>query len=597
MKKIIGFLFLFLNILSFSDSFNENEDERTILKQEQRVEQERLQREFEKRRENYNQLKVEKTEDIETSMNEIKFHILKINLEDNEKLLNEIEKENILGKYLNRDLGSTDITNLITELTNRLIAKGYITSVATISENNDLSTKTLNLKIIPGKIEKIILNDDKNLDNLKKYFLVDTKKGEVLNIRDLDTTTENFNYLEANNITMEIIPSEIPNHSIVKLKNEMKEKFTVSALTNNYGEDRQNAIWRGGVSINIDSPLGIGDRVYFSYMTVHKKKADRSWKRTTESLKPGEIAPIGPKGYDPKKGDVLPYKRELDLYNFRYTLKFNSYTLLLSSSRTENISSFYTANTVYDMETISNTFSVNLDKILLRDQKSKLSLGVGLKRKHNQSYIEEALLSDRVLTIGDVSLNATTTFYGGLLGASLGYERGMRALGAEKNRNKGIRSPKAQFMKYTLNTNYYKPLTQKLVYRFNTNITYSNDVLYGSEKYSIGGVGSVGGYHRTGNIQGDKAIEVENELSYRILNSEKFGRISPYLSYSYGKVRNNKNSSKYRKGYMSGALLGIRYNMKYLDLDIAYAKPLAHSNYLKPKNREIYFSATLKIKF
>ena len=593
MKKIITYIFLVFSILSFSDSFNENEDERTILKQEQRSEQERLQKEFQKREDNFNQLKTEKQE---TSVDEIKFHISQINLEDNEKLLNEIEKENILGKYLDRDLGSTDITNLITDLTNRLIEKGYITSVASISENNDLSTKTLNLKIIPGKIEKIILNEDKTLDNLKKYFLVDTKTGKVLNIRDLDTTTENFNYLEANNMTMEIIPSEIPNHSIVKLKNEMKEKFTVSALINNYGEDRQNAIWRGGVSINIDSPLGIGDRVYFSYMTVHKKKADRSWKRTTESLKPGEILPIGPKGYDPAK-DTLPYKRELDLYNFRYTMKFRDYTLSLGSSRSENISSFYTPTTIYDMETISNTFSVNLDKILLRDQKNKLSFGIGLKRKHNQSYIEEAVLSDRVLTIGDISLNGTTTFYGGLLGASLGYERGMRALGAERDKNKGVRSSKAEFMKYTLNTNYYKPLTQKLVYRFNTNITHSNNVLYGSEKHSIGGVGSVGGYHRTGNIQGDKAIEIENELSYRVLDSEKFGKLSPYLSYSYGKVRNNKNSSVYRKGYMSGALLGLRYNMKYLDLDVAYAKPLAHSNYLKPKNREIYFSATLKFKF
>ena len=594
MKKVITYIFLVFNILSFSESFNENEDERTILKQEHRFEQERLQKEFQKREENFNQLKSEKQE---TSTNEIKFHISQINLEDEESLLNEIEKENILEKYLNRDLGSTEITNLVTDLTNRLIAKGYITSVATISENNDLSTKTLNLKIVPGKIEKIILNEDKGFDNLKKAFLVSTKEGKVLNIRDLDTTTENFNYLESNNMTMEIIPSEIPNHSIVKLKNEIKEKFTISALTNNYGEDRQNAIWRGGVSINIDSPLGIGDRVYFSYMTVHKKKADRSWKRTTESLKPGEIAPIGPKGYNPKKGDVLPYKRDLDLYNFRYTLKFNSYTLSLGSSRTENTSSFYTANTVYDMETVSNTFSVNLDKVLLRDQKNKLTFGIGLKRKHNQSYIEEALLSDRILTIGDISLNGTTTFYGGLLGASLGYERGMRALGAERDKNKGLRSPKAEFMKYTLNTNYYKPLTQKLVYRFNTTLTHSNDVLYGSEKHSIGGVGSVGGYHRTGNIQGDKAIEIENELSYRVLDSEKFGKLSPYLSYSYGKVRNNKNSSVYRKGYMSGALLGLRYNMKYLDLDVAYAKPLARSNYLKPKNREIYFSATLKIKF
>ncbi len=593
MKKIVAYIFLVFNVLSFSNSFNENEDKKTILKQEHRFEQERLQKEFQKREENFNQLKSEKQE---TSTNEIKFHISEINLEDEEKLLNEIEKENILGKYLNKDLGSTDITNLVTDLTNRLIAKGYITSVATISENNNLSTKTLNLKIVPGKIEKIVLNEDKGFDNLKKYFLVDTKEGKVLNIRDLDTTTENFNYLEANNMTMEIIPSEIPNHSIVKLKNEMKEKFTVSALINNYGEDRQNAIWRAGVSVNIDSPLGIGDRVYFSYTTVHKKKADRSWKKATESLKPGEIAPIGPKGYDPKK-DTLPYKRELALYNFRYTLKFNSYTLSLGSNRTENTSSFYTANTVYDMETMSNTFSVNLDKVLLRDQKSKLTFGMGLKRKHNQSYIEEALLSDRILTIGDISLNGTTTFYGGLLGASLGYERGVRALGAEKDKNKGIRNPKAEFMKYTLNANYYKPLTQKLVYRFNTTLTHSNDVLYGSEKHSIGGVGSVGGYHRTGNIQGDKAVEIENELSYRVLDSEKIGKISPYLSYSYGKVRNNKNSSVYRKGYMSGALLGLRYNMKYLDLDLAYAKPLARSNYLKPKNREIYFSATLKIKF
>ena len=589
MKKLVTFLFLVLNVLSFSDTFNDNEDERTILKQEQRSEQERLQKEFQKREENFNQLKLEKREKQDSSINEIKFHISQINLEDEENLLNEIEKENILEKYLNRDLGSTEITNLVSDLTNRLIAKGYITSVATISENNDLSTKTLNLKIVPGKIEKIILNEDKGFDNLKKTFLVSTKEGNVLNIRDLDTTTENFNYLEANNMTMEIVPSEIRNHSIVKLKNEMKEKFTVSALTNNYGEDRQNAIWRGGVSINIDSPLGIGDRVYFSYMTVHKKKPDRSWKRTTESLKPGEIAPIGPKGYDPRK-DTLPYKRDLDLYNFRYTLKFNSYTLSLGSSRTENTSSFYTPNTVYDMETVSSTFSINLDKILWRNQKNKISLGVGLKRKHNESYIEDTKLSDRILTIGDISLNGTTVFYGGLLSGSLDYERGIKALGASS-------TPKSQFMKYTMNIDYYKPITKRLAYRLDTTAIYSNDVLYGSEKQSIGGVGSVGGYHRRGNIQGDKAIEVQNELSYRILDSEKFGRISPYLSYSYGRVKNNKNNSKYGKGFITGALLGLRYNMKYLDLDVAYAKPLTHSGYIKPKNREIYFSATLKVKF
>ena len=586
MKKVITYIFLVFSILSFSDSFNENEDERTILKQEQRSEQERLQKEFQQREDNFNQLKTEKQE---ISVDKVKFHISQINLEDNEKLLNEIEKEKILGKYLDRDLGSTDITNLITDLTNRLIEKGYVTSTASLSENNNLNSETLNLKIISGKIEKIILNEDDSLDKLKKYFLVSTKEEKVLNVRDLDTTTENFNYLEANNMTMEIIPSDKENYSIIKLKNEMKDKFTISLLTNNYGEDNQNGIWRGGTSINIDSPLGIGDRVYFSYMTVHKKKADRSWKRTTESLKPGEILPIGPKGYDPAK-DTLPYKRELDLYNFRYTMKFRDYTLSLGSSRSENISSFYTPTTIYDMETMSSSFSVNLDKILWRNQKSKLSLGVGLKRKHNKSYIEDTLLSDRILTIGDISLNGTTAFYGGIFGITLDYERGLRALGASN-------TPKAEFKKYSLNLNYYKPLTKKLVYRFNTLTSHSKDVLYASEKQSIGGVGSVPGYHRRGNIMGDRAIEIENELSYKIIDSEKMGRLSPYISYSYGTVRNNKNPSVYGKGYVSGASIGLRYSMKYLDIDLAYAKALSHSSYIKPRDREIYFSTSLKIRF
>lgn len=584
MKKVITYIFLVFSILSFSNTFNENEDERTILRKEQRLEQERIQEKYENSKDSY-----QKDTKIEVDKNELKFYISKINLFDDENLLNEIEKENILSKYENKKLGSTDISNILVELTNRLIEKGYVTSTASLSENNNLHSETLNLKIISGKIEKIILNEDDSLDKLKKYFLVSTKEEKVLNVRDLDTTTENFNYLEANNMTMEIIPSDKENYSIIKLKNEMKDKFTISLLTNNYGEDNQNGIWRGGTSINIDSPLGIGDRVYFSYMTVHKKKADRSWKRTTESLKPGEILPIGPKGYDPAK-DTLPYKRELDLYNFRYTMKFRDYTLSLGSSRSENISSFYTPTTIYDMETMSSSFSINLDKILWRNQKSKLSLGVGLKRKHNKSYIEDTLLSDRILTIGDISLNGTTVFYGGIFGITLDYERGLRALGASN-------TPKAEFKKYSLNLNYYKPLTKKLVYRFNTLTSHSKDALYASEKRSIGGVGSVPGYHRRGNIMGDRAIEIENELSYKIVDSEKMGRLSPYISYSYGTVRNNKNPSVYGKGYVSGTSIGLRYSMKYLDVDLAYAKALSHSSYIKPRDREIYFSTSLKIRF
>ncbi len=592
MKKIIVFVFLSLTTLSFANFSDETDKD--ILKKKEYLRQERIEKELrEKDTEKY---KIQKTNLKETSPTENKFYISDINLTDKDKLLDKIERDRIIEKYVNKKIGSTDITNLLTELTNKLIENGYITSVATISKNNDLRTKVLNLKIVSGKVDKISFNKNSSLNNLKKFFLVKQQEGKVLNIRNLDTTTENFNYLEANNIKMDIIPSDKVNYSNINITNKMKEKFTLSLLTNNHGENKQDSLWRYGMSLNIDSPLGIGDNFYFSYMTVHKKRPNRDWKKTGDILKAGEIPPISPKGFDPKK-DTLPYKRNLNLYNFRYTLKFRDYTLSLNSSKTFKENSFYTSNTVYDFKSINKTHFASLNKILWRNQKNKISLGLGLKKKHNKNYLETSTLADRTLAIGNISLNGNFILWKGLLGISLGYERGLRALGAESDKHKIATTPKAEFNKYTLNANYYKPFSDRLAYRLNLSSSYSNDVLYGSEKQSIGGVGSVGGYNRTGTIQGDRAVEIENELSYKIINSEKFGTLSPYISYSYGTVRNNKNKSKYGKGYMSGALLGMRYNMKYFDFDVAYAKPLSHSDYLKPRKHEIYFSAGVKIKF
>lgn len=540
MRRLWMILFLFSSSFAWADL--KEDFTRGKWKEEQRLEEERLQKELENREKAFQALPFEEIK--QEKFEEVKFYISKINVMDEEMLLSEIEKERILKKYTKKELGSTDLTNLLAELTNRLIAKGYITSVAVMEEDTDLSTGILDVKLLYGRIETITLNEDKHLDTLKKFFLVKAREGEVLNLRDFDTTTDNFHSLDSNHMTMEIKPGEKEQHSIVELKNKMKDKFTISLLSNNHGEDRQNAIWRYGASINIDSPLGIGDQVYFSYMTVHKKKPDRSWKNSSDILQPGEILPIGPIGYDPSKGDVLPYKRILNLYNFRYSFRFRDYTLQLEKSRSERESSFYAFHTIYDLETISDTLSFHINRIVWRNQKSKLHLGVGIKRKHNENYLENAVLYDRVLAIGDISLSGSTILWGGLFNASIGYERGLRALGAERDSGKIATTPKAEFHKYTLNTSFYKPIN-RFAYRFHLSSVHSNDVLYASEKYSIGGVGSVGGYHRTGSIQGDKAVEIENEFSYKLYEDERYGSLTPYISHSYGIVKNNENPSRY----------------------------------------------------
>lgn len=579
-----------------------NEANRIIDIQQRQLEQERIRQQQEKMQKEFENTKFDSPKpqidkDIESgNLNSNKFLIKSVNIKDNDKLLSQREKNKIIGKYVYLELSSNDIQNLLTDLTNKLISKGYTTSVVNFDRNNDLTTGTLNLEIVAGRIEDIRINSGNGLDKYKEFFMFSKNKGKIFNIRDIDTATDNFNSINANNMTMEVLPGRKENYSRIEVKNRLKNKYTVGILANNYGDSKQNGIWRRGINLNIDSPLGIGDNFYFTYMTVPKKDPNRSWKKTVEQLQPGEILPIGPTGYDPLKGDTLPYKRRLDMFNFGYTMKFRTYTLKLNSSKSIQESSFYSANTVYDMYSNSHTLSADLEKILFRNQKSKVSLDLGIKRKHNQSYLEKSVLSDRKLAVGTVSLNATTSLFGGIFGSSFGYERGLKIFHAERDSGKIDTTPEAQFHKYNMNLSYYKPITNKFVYRANVNGSYSNDVLYGSERQTIGGVGSVGGYHTRESIQGDKAIEVSNELAYNI-SVKKFAVVSPYVNYGYGAAKYNRDKSKYRTGYVTGMTAGIRFDTKIFDFDFGYARPMSHSNYLSPKKQEMYFSGSLKVSF
>ena len=599
-KKIMLFCAFLLANLAFSAPVNEANriidiQQRQLEQERVRQRQEKMQREFENTKFDNSQIQI--NNEIENDNNNSnKFLIKIINLKDDNKLLSKKEKSKIIKKYLYSELNSNDIRNLLTDITNRLISKGYTTSNVALDENNDLTTGILNLDIIAGKIEDIRINSNGKLDKYKQFFMFPVNKEKIFNIRDIDTATDNFNSINANNMTMEVLPGTKENHSKIQVKNTLKNKYTVGILTNNYGDSKQNGIWRRGINLNIDSPLGIGDNFYFTYMTVPKKDPSRDWKKTVEQLQPGEILPIGPAGYNPANGDTLPYKRRLDMFNFGYTMKFRTYTLRLNSSKSIQESSFYSANTVYDMYSGSHTLSADLEKILFRNQKSKVTLDLGIKRKHNQSYLEKSALSDRKLAIGTLSLNATTSLFGGIFGSSFGYERGLKIFHAERDSGKIDTTPKAQFHKYSMNLSYYKPITNKLVYRANVSGSYSNDVLYGSERQTIGGVGSVGGYHTRESIQGDKAIEISNEIAYSI-PVKKFAVVSPYLNYGYGAAKYNRDKSKYRTGYVTGMTAGIRFDTKIFDFDFGYARPMSHSDYLSPKKQEMYFSGSLKVSF
>ena len=593
-----------LNTLTYSapedDAENTlNQIDKSIKQEKQRIEQEKRQKELENTK--FNSTVPEEIAPVQD--NGIKFLINTINIEDKDKLLSSGEKKKLIKKYKGTELSANDITALLTQGTNKLIAKGYITSVASLSNNNDLRTGVLNLVIVAGKIEDVKINEGKLNDKIKEYVLFSKNSGKVLNVRDLDNVTDSLYSRSANKFDMKIAAGTKNSYSNILLHNELKDRFVISFNGNNYNQsstnDKQNnqaGIYKESIGIKLDSPLGLNDTLGVRFTTMlDERNPNRDWKVSPDEIPVGTVLPIGPVGY--KAGDYLGYKRKLEMFDFSYEVPFRTYRLKFNSSKSLSDSSIYAYNTVYDIRSDNTTIKLDLEKILWRNQTSKLIFDVGYKYKHNIQLFETATLTNRKLAILNTDLTYTTAFLKGLLGTTLTYERGLRGLGAERDDNKSLAVPEAQFDKYSINVNYYKPVSKKVTFRTNISGMYSPDVLYGSERTTSGGIGSVGGYQRGQTIQGDRSIEVSSELSYKIPVFKKWGNLEPYINYGYATTKYNYDDSEYAIGHISGTTIGARYNSKFLDLDIAYAKPDNYSKYLEPKDHEVYMSGTFKITF
>ena len=593
-----------LNTLTYSapkdDAENTlNQIDKSIEQEKQRIEQEKQRKELENTK--FNSTVPEEIAPVQD--NGIKFLINTINIEDKDKLLSSGEKKKLIKKYKGTELSANDITALLTQGTNKLIAKGYITSVASLSNNNDLRTGVLNLVIVAGKIEDVKINEGKLNDKIKEYVLFSKNSGKVLNVRDLDNVTDSLYSRNANKFDMKIEAGTKNSYSNILLHNELKDRFVISFNGNNYNQsstnDKQNnqaGIYKESIGIKLDSPLGLNDTLGVRFTTMlDERNPNRDWKVSPDEIPVGTVLPIGPVGY--KAGDYLGYKRKLEMFDFSYEVPFRTYRLKFNSSKSLSDSSIYAYNTVYDIRSDNTTIKLDLEKILWRNQTSKLIFDVGYKYKHNIQLFETATLTNRKLAILNTDLTYTTAFLKGLLGTTLTYERGLRGLGAERDDNKSLAAARAQFDKYSINVNYYKPVSKKVTFRTNISGMYSPDVLYGSERTTSGGIGSVGGYQRGQTIQGDRSIEVSSELSYKIPVFKKWGNLEPYINYGYATTKYNYDDSEYAIGHISGTTIGARYNSKFLDLDIAYAKPDNYSKYLEPEDHEVYMSGTFKIIF
>ncbi|ACA30805.1 hypothetical protein [Histophilus somni] len=173
-----------------------------------------------------------------------------------------IDKEYI--EFWNRD----ELIKQIEVLTIELLNRGYVTS--------KIIDKEENLVIIPGKIQKVILQDNstKNAKLKKELLNLNKLEGEILNIRDIDEIVSKFKKIKGNNVKIRVENIKGSQDSNIIIINDFKPAI-YPKISADYSKGINSDSYRGFkyvVGFGFEQLIGMNDElnVNFSLLSDYR---------------------------------------------------------------------------------------------------------------------------------------------------------------------------------------------------------------------------------------------------------------------------------------------------------------------------------------
>ncbi len=483
---------------------------------------------------------------------------------DGAPLMPGADQARLTARWQGQCLGASEIEQLLSEITKFYIDRGHVTTRAYLPAQ-DLSKGKLQLLVIEGTIEKLTLEDGAQRSvNLSTVF---PAEGQLLNLRDLEQGIDQVNQLASNNATLDLQPGSRPGTSVVMIKNVPQKPWRLNVSADNQGTQSTGET-QLGVSLAVDNLFQLNDAL----LLTHRRSLpnDRSRKYSaSDSL--NLVVPFG--------------------YN----------TASMSASRSVYVSAFQAASG-NELQSRGNSEAISgtLERVIHRDQDSRLSLGATLSRKSSHNYLDNQFLavSSRALSVMDVDASHWQATRWGVMQHTLTYSQGLSRGNALKDPS-GLPedAPKAQFSKWGLTVNYTLPFEvggQRL--SWNTSLTgqASNDVLYGSEQMLIGGHYTVRGFVNS-TLSGDEGFYVRNDLSWfthlPLQNDRRPMRL--FLGLDHGRVNNKVDGIP--QGALTGVAFGASVNWPWWSLELSASRPLQQPSFLA--NEPTYLWVRLNFSF
>ena len=455
------------------------------------------------------------------------------------KLENTIKKS-VVG----RCVGPTGINKMATALQDYYIDAGYITTRVDIPSQN-ISSGELKLTVDAGRIDKIIIEGNDILP-----WILPFKKGDILNIRNIEQGLENLQQVPGVNVKIDIEPGSRNGYSNVLINTHRFKKWSVKAIYDNWG-DEATGRYRASVIGYLFNALKSSDLFYLA----------------------------GTKSTTGQYENISTY----------YSLPVNYWNYYFYYSKSKSKQNIPLAWTAMDYVGDSEYWSAKAARTLYRDSSRKLTGSAEfIRRNYNYTIAgEELALQKRNMGNVKFGINYKQQLADGNLSATLSWQRFLTWFGGEKTPDMVYGNVSSASQLFNLEGNYTKQFSNS-IYSMNFFSQYTPDELTLQDQLTIGDRWSVRGFENSVGLTGNNGFFVQNTL-YRPLG---FLPANYYIGVDLGQI---KEDIYYGDEFIVGGAIGLQGNFKSLEYDVSVSAPFKYPGDLNVDKANINFNFSYQI--
>jgi hemolysin activation/secretion protein len=475
--------------------------------------------------------------------------------------LSDSEKIRLLKPYIGQCLGVTQLNELLKVITDHYIAKGLVTSRAYLPQQ-DLSGGNLRVLVVEGKLEGLKGAEGSKLSDRELGMAFPGKTGELVNLREIEQLVDQLNRLPSNQAQMELAPGKNVGGSEVLVKNSPQKPWRAGLSRSNDGL-RSTGEQQWGTTFDWDSPLGLADQL--NLRGGHDAVSEH---RHTSS------------------NALLYYSLPWGWWNFSYTYSQSDYRSLAQANGFN-----------FKQTGDSDNHQLHAERVIHRDAVSKTSLSTGLSYLRTNNFIEDSKLklSSNRISEAHFGINHGRRFGSAFVNLDLGMQESIGAFDAQGDDHPGPGEPSARYRKYAATASYLRPFKlwgESLSFSSLMTGQRSEDVLFGPQRLSLGGLSSIRGY-KDQSLSGDSGGYWRNDLRWsRQVTLDwlrlVFAEYGTSLGYDQGVIRNDRYNGD-QHGRMSSNSVEVFARGQHLAASVTFAHSLERPDALTEREAPIWF--------